>query len=460
MQRAAAVVAEATLALVSELGEAMDNEVQLISDGAGLAVIGSSADVDRFLFSQGLPSKELGPRRLGKVLGTVGSATHAGSAVHANSGRWVQLTEKSARQIEQFGLMKSKETGLSLAVVKPEGEKIKALVEFATDPRSFGSVLGNPAALSSVASFMAQRAMQESIDEIKEYLAKIDEKVDDILRAHKDGVIADMIGVDLVVEEAMTVRDHVGRVSEVTWSKVQATSTTIARTQAYAVRQLDALAEKLERKTDMSGLVRASSEAEATVQEWLAVMARCVQLQDAIALLELDRVADVAPEELDQHRLGLKAARENRLAVLSMSTSRLIERMNTAAGRANAKVLLNPFESPAVVRASNKVVTVVVEFEGRVGIESDRQAAEARRWLEAVVDVKDKALETGVGGVTVAKRLGNETIDKAQSVKERALDTGAARATRAGEATGKFLGGLAERARQRRGAGVEQVEEG
>jgi hypothetical protein len=44
------------------------------------------------------------------------------------------------------------------------------------------------------------------------------EKVDDVLRAQKDAALADMIGVDFVIEEAMTVREHVGRVSEVTWS--------------------------------------------------------------------------------------------------------------------------------------------------------------------------------------------------------------------------------------------------
>ena len=76
---------------------------------------------------------------------------------------------------------------------------------------------------------MAQLAMQQTMDEITDYLATIDEKVDDVLRAQKDAVLADMIGVDFVIEEAMTIREQVGRVSEVTWSKVQATPATIAR---------------------------------------------------------------------------------------------------------------------------------------------------------------------------------------------------------------------------------------
>jgi hypothetical protein len=101
----------------------------------------------------------------------------------------------------------------------------------------------------------------------------------------------------------------VGRFSEVTWSKVQSTAMTIARTQAYALRQLDALAESMEHKAKIGDLAKASKDAESTVREWLAVLARCFQLHDAIAVLELDRVLDATPDELDRHRLALRVCR-------------------------------------------------------------------------------------------------------------------------------------------------------
>ena len=94
---------------------------------------------------------------------------------------------------------------------------------------------------------MAQLAMQQAMDEITDYLAAIDAKLDDVLRSQRDSVLAQMIGIGLQIEEAMTIREHVGRVNEVTWSKVQAATGTIADTQAYALLQLDALAERLER---------------------------------------------------------------------------------------------------------------------------------------------------------------------------------------------------------------------
>jgi hypothetical protein len=388
----------------------MDNEIQLISDGDGLAVIGNPAAVERFLVSEGLPSKDLGLQRLGSALSTGAAAAQAGSEIAANSGRWVKLTKESAEALNKYSLMKGSSPGVSRAVLTDHG-KIKGFVQFARP----GALLSNPALLAGAAGIMAQLAMQQAMDEITDYLATIDEKVDDVLRAQKDAVLADMIGVDFVIQEAMTIREQVGRVSEVTWSKVQSTTMAIARTQAYVLRQLDALAEKLERETRIGELAEMSKEAESKVQEWLAVLARCFQLQDAMAVLELDRVLDASPDELDRHRFALRTARNNRLELISRSTEHLMARMDTAAGTANTKVLLHPTSSREVVQSSNQVAIAVVDFHGRLGIERGRQSLEAKRWADAATEARDKALETGADGVDAARRLGNETLDRARS---------------------------------------------
>ncbi|MEU0312935.1 hypothetical protein [Nocardioides sp. NPDC006273] len=223
--------------------------------------------------------------------------------------------------------------------------------------------LANPALLAGAAGIMAQVAMQQTMDENTDYLATIDEKVDDVLRAQKDSVLASMIGAGFVIEEAMTIRDKRGRVDEVTWSKVQAMPATIAETQAYALRQLDALAEKMEKKSKVSDLAETAKDAEAKAQEWLAVLARCFGLQDAIAVLELDRVLDASPDELDGHRLGLQTARKNRLDLISRCTARLMARMDAAADRANTKVLLNPTKAPGLVQSSNHVSSAIVAWD-------------------------------------------------------------------------------------------------
>jgi hypothetical protein len=198
----------------------------------------------------------------------------------------------------------------------------------------------------------------------------------------------------------------------------------------------------MERKTKIGDLATTAKEAESVVREWLAVLARCFQLQDATAVLELDRVLDASPEELDGHRLGLKAARQNRLEHISGSTEHLVARMNAAADTANTKVLLHPTQSPAVVQSRNHVVTGVYDFHGRLGIESGHQSAEARRWVDAAAEARDKALETGARGVDVARIRGNETL------------------ARAGSVTGKLSSGIAERARRLRRDEEQHDEEG
>ncbi len=397
----------------------MDNEIQLISDGDGLAVIGNPTDVERFLVSEGLSSKDLGLPRLGAAFSTGAAAAQAGSEIAANSGRWVKLTKESAQAVKKYGLRESSKTGLSTGVVKGGKGQVRTFVEFAKAP---GSLLTNPAVLAGAAGIMAQIAMQQTMDEITDYLATIDEKLDDVLRAQTNQVLARMDGVDLAIKEAMSVRDTVGRVSEVTWSKVQNSSATILETQGYALRQLGDLAEKIEQKTKVGVLAKTAKEAEAGVQKLLAVLARCFQLHDAMAVLELDRVLDASPDELDRHRLGLKAARRDRLELISQSTERLLARMIAAAGTANSKVLLNPTESPAVVESSNRVATCVYDFHGLLGIESGRQSSEARRWVDAAAERWDKVRETGAESIDTVRHFGNETRGQARSVRDKLSD--------------------------------------
>jgi hypothetical protein len=157
----------------------MDDEIQLMSDGDGLAVIGDAEAVERFLASEGLSSKDLGWPRLGAVLSTGAAAAQAGSEIAANSGRWVKLTKESAQLVSKYGLRKSSKTSLSTGVLKGNSGQIKGFVQFVGP----GSLLTNPALLAGAAGIMAQVAMQQTMDEIIDYLATIDEKLDDVLRA-------------------------------------------------------------------------------------------------------------------------------------------------------------------------------------------------------------------------------------------------------------------------------------
>ncbi|WP_417554334.1 hypothetical protein [Microbacterium sp.] len=406
--------------------ELLDHEIELIGDGDGVAVFGPPLAVERFLTSRGLPSRELDLTKLGTALTAGSGVAQAGSQIAENSGRWIKLTKESAKQLAEIEPMKGSSTGVARAVVTKNG-KIKGILEFVRTP---GSMLTNPAVLAGAAGIMAQLAMQQTMDEIIDYLAKIDAKVDDVLRAQKDAALAQMIGVELVIDEAMTIRGEVGFVSDVTWSKVQGTTATVASTQAYALRQLDALAEKVERTAKVGDLADLADEAEQTVLEWLAVLARCFQLQDATAILEIDRVLDASPDdpgEVERHRRGLRAARQKRKGLITQTTASLLTRMDAAAARANAKVLFAPNASHKVVRAGNRIAEDITDFHSRLSIEQSRDAITEKRWIEAADDAREDLAAASVDTARAVGRFAGETADNAR--------TGA----------GKLLTGLGER---------------
>ena len=139
-------------------------------------------------------------------------------------------------------------------------------------------------------------------------------------------------------------------------------------------------------------------------------------MQDGIAVLELDRVLDASPDELNSYRIALKVARRNRLELFARSTVQLLERMAKAAGRANAEVLLHPFASPAIVKSSSIVTTDVVEFQSRLGMTREVEALQAREWVAAASDAWESALKVGAAGLDAAGRFAGETLAAFQSV--------------------------------------------
>ena len=395
----------------------MNGEIQLISDGDGLAVIGNPTDVDLFLTSSGLASTELMPLSIApSAMSTGGAVLQVASEFAENYGRWAKLTKKSADDVRRIGLRQSSRTQLATGVVKGQKGRIKGFVEFVQAPGTVAANLLNPANLAMVGAMMQQRSMENAMEEIKEYLVLIEAKVDDVLRAQEDSALAAVLGAELVIDEAVAIRQAVGRVSEVTWSKIQGTASIIASTQVYALRQLDALVDKVEGKTDFGEISKAVNSAQPKVQEWLAVLARSVQLQDALAVIELDRVLDASPEEMELHRLGIRAARKKRLTAIAHSTAQLVARFDAAANKANAEVLTHPRSSPKVVNACNHAAIAIVQFEETLGIDSGRASLIARRWTEAVVDAKDRVVEVSTTGLSAGKETVGRAVDMFRTV--------------------------------------------
>ncbi|MGE3449562.1 MAG: hypothetical protein AB7H92_18495 [Microbacteriaceae bacterium] len=364
----------------------MSDQIELISDGDGLAVVGAKSAVERFLGERGLLalSEDLGLHKLGALAQAADSVVSGASEIAASSGRWLKLTKESAAVVKEFGLMETKTAGISHAMIGDPGSISKWLQV----DTSAGALLTNPALLAGAAGVMAQLARQAEIREIKAYLAKIDEKLDDVRRSQRDAQLAKMDGVAFAIKEASKIREVTGHVSDVNWSKVQAAGSAIGETQSYALRQLRADAEKLDAAKKVGDIAKAAREVEADAAVWLTVLARCFELQESIAVIELGRVLEAAPADLDGHRAALDEAREERRSLILGQTAQLMERMVTAAGTARLNILLHIPSAKGVVDAVQSVGAAVDDFHQPLGIEPTTTDIQPVRFRDALRDWK------------------------------------------------------------------------
>ena len=286
--------------------------------------------------------------------------------------------------VKEFGLMETKTAGINHAMIGDPGS-ISRWLQVDT---SAGALLTNPALLAGTAGVMAQLARQAEIREIKAYLAKIDAKLDGVRRSQRDAQLAKMDGVAFAIKEASKVREVTGHVSDVNWSKVQAAGSAIGETQSYALRQLRAHAEELDTAKKAGDIAKAAREVEADAAVWLTVLARCFELQESIADIELGRVLEAAPADLEGHRAALDEAREGRRALILGQTAQLMERMVTAAGTARLNILLHLPSAKGVVDAVQSVGAAVDDFHQPLGIEPTTIDVQPVRFCDALRDWK------------------------------------------------------------------------
>ena len=393
----------------------MAEEVQLIGDDDGLAVIGAPTAVERFLKSVGqwACSQELDLRPLKPYLPVGADIAQKADEFAGNSGRWIKLTEESAALVQEYGFMPSKQNpGENHLMIAGPSSGVRNWLQTNQDG---APVLANPAVVSTLSGILAQAAAQQNMAEVVNYLARIEHKVDDVLRKVDDAQVAKMVGVAEAIERAWAIREETGTVNETLWSTVDQSHQAIAATQAYALSQLAAITRRLE-DTKIGDLAEAAVLAESDVPKWLGALAQCFRLQDAVEIIELDRVLAESPAELDAYRHGLQKAKQHRRRLISDHTFELLERMDAAVGTANAKMIWSRTHSHVVIGSANHVATGIHDFHGLLNIDAAPMAWDARRLprgadigSHAVQGVKDNGLQaaavvTTIAGVVLAGR--------------------------------------------------------
>lgn len=385
----------------------MDDEVEIVSDAEGLAVIGEASAVDRFLRSFRIRdvAQSLGLDRLSVAVERGGTLANAGAVMSEKSGRYVKLTKESADLIREHGLMPTKTEGISHAMVGAPGN----ISKWVQIENSAGAVLTNPAVLAGAAGILAQEARKAETRELKEMLERIDGKLDDVRRRQRDEVLARLDRAIESIDQATTISE-LGGDANTAWGKVVAEAGTISGVRGDAIRALEALADKIENPKRVGEVAKAMTEIEQEAALWLAVLGRTFQAENDFTVLELDQVMRSAPEKLEAHRQALAKTLARRQRHVVEKSTMLIERMASASNFAGENVVLHANAARKILRTANSVGATIVEFHQPLGLELPAGNNAHARWAEAIRDgqqLKNAAREAGpkVGAAMLAASL-------------------------------------------------------
>lgn len=391
-------------------------EIQIISDGDGMAVMGKPELVAAFLADVEVgESADIPKGRMSSLLSSLATGSEAASAVAENSGKWLKLDDASAQALKKYGQSFSQKNGLMYGVVRGEKGQIAKHLQFVPSASS----LISPAMLTGVAGIMAQVAMEQQMSEITGYLQSIDKKLDAILQDIKDSLLAELEGIDATIDEAMNLRESIGRVTDVSWSNIQGSGRAIARIQSKVLRRLRNLADSLDIEASVGDRLKVIQEAEIELTSMLGALAETIRLQDAFNILALDRVMDIEPEDLETHRQVLQRTRDERLGKISEVTSSLLERIQQAGVVTNSQRIRSAIKAEKLLTRSNDVASGLVTAQKALGISTEVRALEGQGWWGAVRGVRDDTVDAAKQRADDIRAFGERVSD---DVMERRIE--------------------------------------
>lgn len=361
----------------------MPGEVELISDGENLLVIGDDRrTVEQFLRARGLLGKarEFTSQSLGPVLRSSAEIFSTVSGSVANSGLWVKLTPESAEDMKEFGLTDSGVPGVAYAVAGTRGS-IKKWLRIDT---TAGAKVANPAILSGVAGALSQAARQQEAAQLRQLLETIDQKLDQILRGQRDEILGDLAGIEGEIHAALLDREIEGTIDAHTWSNLSGVSLEIRKVRSKAFLKLGGIADDLVQHKRIGDLNGRLPEAKREVQQWLGVIVRCTTALDELAVLELDYYAAIEPKRVNTRRLSLDASRQDDQVKLHEGLSVLMQRMDAAAELANQNAILHAKGLPAVIRSIDDTRSLIKRFYEALSIEVDWDSVDPTQWRIAI----------------------------------------------------------------------------
>lgn len=406
-----------------ELDSTQKDEVVVITSEEGALLLGPEAELTQLNSSDTLSpvSPEL-LRRVSKALTGI-------EKYQEQSGRWLKLDAESAKYLQLHGI-KTRDIRAGVIRVKD--------LPYNLTSHSGGSLLKHlkfeqtglltPAAPIALASMMQQASVERQMEQMQDYLERIDAKLDAVLRFQKDSLAGEIDGIAEVLKEALLVMERTEGVTDTQWATVQQLHGELFKLQGRVLRHLSATAEKMAQSKTSPGKVKETfQDTNTDARFWLHELARTVQLQNQMYVLQLKRVDAVEGESAEGYTAAVAISREKR-------ASRLVESLSAIASTSHELgdfPLLRKaidWNSPRAVQEINHLFSQLRDFSKAADLE-----VEGAEDLEPVRHVA-AARELTSAGAAKTRQAAVAARDTASTAQQRATEVGENVAQRARQA--------------------------
>ncbi|KHO28679.1 hypothetical protein [Corynebacterium minutissimum] len=342
---------------MAEAEEPRSDELAVVLSDDGALVLGPAAELERF--SDSTDSSPITPQllqRAGQVLTGI-------EDYQKESGRWLKLDAESAAYLKRMG-MKPGDIRAGVIRVKdtPRGAKSANGGALLKHVKFDKAGLLTPAAPMVLASMMQQMAVEKQMAQMQTYLERIDAKLDAVLRFQQDTLAGELDGVAETLAEAALVLEGTEKVTDTQWATVQHLNADLAKLQGRVLRHLTAVAERMAQSKTSPGKVKETfQKTNAEARFWLYELARTVQLQNQLYILQLNRVTAVEGDVSADYVAAVGRAREKRAARLLENLSG-IARMAHELGSFSTFRKAIDWNSPRAVQEVNRFFAQLRDF--------------------------------------------------------------------------------------------------
>lgn len=235
-------------------------------------------------------------------------------------------------------------------------------------------------------------------------------------------------GIAEVLKEALLVMERTEGVTDTQWATVQQLHGELFKLQGRVLRHLSAIAEKMAQSKTSPGKVKETfQDTNTDARFWLHELARTVQLQNQMYVLQLKRVDAVEGESAEGYTAAVAISREKR-------ASRLVESLSAIASTSHELgdfPLLRKaidWNSPRAVQEINHLFSQLRDFSKAADLE-----VEGAEDLEPVRHVA-AARELTSAGAAKTRQAAVAARDTASTAQQRATEVGENVAQRARQA--------------------------